>query len=262
MAADHYNYFSTLIKGVEQASDYQKIATAGLVAILLLCFGALATRKIRAAGKIDDRILVPEERINLFGFFDMLIEGFIKFHDSVLGKERRKYVSFSATVFFLLFFSNILGLVPGFPAATTTVWVNVAVAIVVFIYFNYLGIKEHGLGNYILHFCGPAASYKEKGFSAVKLILWSVAFLIFPVEIISTIARVLTLNLRLYWNITADHLVLGVFTDLTSGVQFLSPIVLLPFYALGTIVSFMQSFVYTVLTMIYILLAVQHQEEH
>jgi F-type H+-transporting ATPase subunit a len=73
-------------------------------------------------------------------------------------------------------------------------------------------------------------------------------------EVMGTFLRILTLNLRLYWNVSADHVVLGVFTDL---VPVLAPIV---FYVLGTFVCFMQAFVPTILTMIYIMLATQHEE--
>jgi F-type H+-transporting ATPase subunit a len=84
--------------------------------------------------------------------------------------------------------------------------------------------------------------------------VWWLAFLIFPLEILGTFLRILTLNLRLYWNISADHIVLGLFTDLVPVVV---PVI---FLALGTFVCFMQAFVPTILTMIYILLATQHEE--
>ena len=77
----------------------------------------------------------------------------------------------------------------------------------------------------------------------------------FVIEILSVSMRVLTLNLRLYWNMTADHTVLSIFTDLT---KFIVPVV---FYGLGTFVCFMQAFVFSTLTMVYILLATQHEEE-
>ena len=79
---------------------------------------------------------------------------------------------------------------------------------------------------------------------------------LFGVEILSVLLRVLTLNLRLYWNINADHMVLSIFNDMAGGL-FGSV-----FYGLGTFVSFMQAFIFTVLTMVYILLATQHEEEH
>jgi F-type H+-transporting ATPase subunit a len=137
---------------------------------------------------------------------------------------------------------NLIGLIPGMVSPTTTVSVNVAIALIVFLSFNYYGIREQGLVNYLKHFAGP---------------VWWLAPLLFPLEILSAVLRVLTLNLRLYWNITADHIVLGVFTELT---KYVVPVI---FYGLGTFVCFMQAFVFTTLTMVYIFLAVDHgAEEH
>ena len=110
------------------------------------------------------------------------------------------------------------------PAITSTVWVNVGLATVVFIYFNYLGIQKNGLLKYIAHFFGPAATHKEKGISLIKVILWAVALPLFCIEIFSVVLRVLTLNLRLYWNISADHTVVELFTEMLGPV-FPAPII-------------------------------------
>jgi F-type H+-transporting ATPase subunit a len=173
------------------------------------------------------------------GIADVLIEGFVSFQDSILGKEGRKYLPLTATIFFYVLVLNLVGLIPGMPAPTTSVWTTVPVALLIFFGFNYYGIKELGVFKYFKHFAGPVS--------------W-LAFIIFPLEILGTFLRILTLNLRLYWNVSADHIVLGLFTDLVPVVV---PVV---FYALGTFVCFMQAFVPTILTMIYILLATQHEE--
>jgi F-type H+-transporting ATPase subunit a len=207
---------------------------------LLAFLGARAGAKLRKAGVRE--FVVPEERCTLLGFFDLFVESFVNFHDSILGKENRKYASFTGALFMFLLFSNFLGLIPGMAAITTTVQVNVGLAIVVFLYFNYLGIRTQGVKNYLKHFCGP---------------IWWLAVLIFPVEVFGVLLRPITLNLRLYWNVTADHTVLSIFTDqVIPGFGLLG----LPFYVLGSFVSFMQAFVFTTLTMVYILFAVQHEE--
>lgn len=232
----HYNYF----QHITEDANIQKLGAALLVGAGLVVLGRALTRKISTESQVKEAI-VPSSRLSLFGVFDLVIESFISFQDSILGKENRHYVPFTCSVFLFVFFANLLGLIPGMPASTTTVWVNVGLAMVVFMFFNYEGIKANGLGGYLKHFCGPV------------IIL---APVIFFLEILSTCLRLLTLNLRLYWNITADHTVLGAFTDLTK--------VLIPclFYAMGTFVAFMQAFVFTILTMIYILLATQHSEDH
>lgn len=231
----HYTYLSGFIAD----QNWQKFATAVAVGAVLCLIGKRATKKISNEAGMAAAI-VPAEKITTFGVLDLVTEKFIGFHDSVLGAEARKHIPFTLTLFLFIFISNLLGLIPGVPALTTTVWVNVAMALIVFFYFNREGIRENGVIGYIKHFCGPVVV---------------MAPLIFLIEVISTCMRILTLNLRLYWNITADHLVLGIFSDMV-------PLVPVIFYALGTFVAFMQAFVFTILTMIYIMLATQHGEEH
>ena len=101
---------------------------------------------------------------------------------------------------------------------------------------------------YIRHFFGPL------NLKSPAILL---ALLIFVIEVFSTLLRILTLNLRLYWTITGDHLVLEAFTEMWPHIGV--PVV---FYILGTFVCFMQAFVFTILTMIYTLLATQHSEDH
>jgi F-type H+-transporting ATPase subunit a len=247
MASAHFTWLHSLpetlgIPGTIAGESEKLIVGIGIGA-LLIALGGMAASRIHKTktDEIADEVIVPHRNLSLFGFFDLAVEGFVKFHDSILGVENRHHVPFVAAVFFFVLFSNLLGLIPGFAAVTTTVWINVAIALVVFAYFNLMGIRAHGTGGYIKHFCGP---------------VWWLAVLIFPLEIFSTLLRILTLNLRLYWNITADHIVLDTFTQLTK--------VLIPvlFYAFGTFVCFMQATVFAILTMVYILLATQHEEGH
>ncbi len=207
--------------------------------------GGLVYAGSRISARLKDKrsleqAIIPSESITGLAFADFFVEAFLRHHDSVLGVHNRKYVPFTGAIFIFLLISNLLGLVPGMPAITTTVWVNVGLALVVFCYFNYMGVREHGVFGYLKHFWGP---------------VWWLGFLIFPLEILSTVLRVLTLNLRLYWNISADHIVLETFADLAGQL-----LLAVPFYALGTFVCFMQAFVFTTLTMVYILLATAHAE--
>ena len=234
----HYTYLNSL--GLTDPNT-QKFLTAVGFGTLLLCAGAASAQKLARRRKLlgVEGGVVPEEKITTSGFFDFFIEAFAGFQDSILGKENRKYLPLTATVFLYLFILNIIGIIPGMPAATTSVWTTVPVAVLIFVGFNYYGIKEHGLVNYLKHFAGP---------------IWWLAWFIMPLELFGTVLRILTLNLRLYWNISADHVVLGLFTDLAPVVV---PVV---FLVLGSFVCFMQAFVPTILTMIYILLATQHEE--
>lgn len=234
----HYTYLNSL--GLTDPNT-QKFVTALALGSVLLFVGAQSANVLARRRKVlgVEQGVIPEKNITTSGVFDFFIETFIAFQDSILGKENRKFLPLTATVFLYVFVLNIIGLVPGMPAPTTTVWTTVPVGLLIFISFNYYGIKEHGVWNYMKHFAGP---------------VWWLAWFILPLELFGTVLRILTLNLRLYWNINADHIVLGILSDL---VPFLLPVI---FYALGTFVCFMQAFVPTVLTMIYIMLATQHEE--
>lgn len=231
----HFTYLNYLTED----QNIQKVLTGTFVALGLILIAGKLKKELSTKEKVSAKI-IPDQKISLFSFFDLVIETFVKFHDSVVGVENRHHIFLTGSIFIFIATTNLLSLVPGVPAATTTVWVNVAMAIVVFIYFNWQGMKAHGVIGYMKHFCGP---------------LWILAPLIFPIEIFSTCLRILTLNLRLYWNISGDHMVLGIFTHL------LWPGLAAPIYILGTFVSLMQAFIFTVLTMVYIKLASDHGEE-
>ncbi len=245
----HYTYFDNIFpqvisgNSIEFAADYQKLLLGMVTALVLILLGQLvvSSRLQEEAGVTEN--VVPKKKPSLFGVLDFLMESFVYYHDSVAGKENRHHAPFTAAIFFFIFVLNLIGLIPGMPAATTTVWINVAMAIVVFVHFNYHGIKEHGPIGYLKHFLGP---------------LWWLAPLMLVIEVISLSLRILTLNLRLYWNIAADHMVLGIFSNLLSDTFILAT----PFYFIGLFVSFMQAFVFATLTMIYIVLATEHQEGH
>jgi len=231
-----YNYLAPIIP----QDEWQKAAVAVLIAGALVYLGHRASRKARTE---EDRknLIIPDSKLGLTTFFDFFVELFVKFHDGVLGKDNRKYLPLSGSIFIFIFSANILSLVPGLTTVTNLVWVTVGMALVVFIAFNVYGIKENGFKGYLAHFMGPVAILGP---------------LVMVLEVVSMCLRILTLHLRLYWNVKADHIVLDTFTGM---VGFLVPV---PFYLLGTFVSFMQAFVFTILTMIYILLATQHGEEH
>ena len=106
------------------------------------------------------------------------------------------------------------------------------------------------------HFTGGVIGKDKPKNILVYVPMIALALLIFSIEILSTGLRIVTLNLRLYWNISADHIMLGTFSEMAPQVL---PVVL---YGLGTFIAFIQAFVFTLLSMIYIMLAVQHSDEH
>jgi F-type H+-transporting ATPase subunit a len=180
--------------------------------------------------------IVPASRFGIKGFFEMIVEFINSLVGMVMGDHGHHFVPLFASVFFYIFLNNILGLVPGWGAATANMNTALAVGLFIFVTYNFLGIKENGLG-YLKHFLGP---------------MMLLAPLMLPLEIISHVVRPMSLGLRLSGNMTGDHTVLGIFLDL---VPYGVPVI---FYGLGTFVSFVQAFVFTLLSMIYIAMATAH----
>jgi F-type H+-transporting ATPase subunit a len=187
-----------------------------------------------------------------FGIRDLL-------HENV-GHDADKYVPFVGSISVFILFSNLLGLFPRLAAPTGVVVVPLGCAALTFLYFNYQGVRHHGVFKYLGTFAG----------SPHKLGDWILAILLFPVEIISTCARILSLTVRLWANMFASDLIYGIFLSLlTGGVVFgfsKSPVLgavlaLFPatipvaFLGLHIFVSIVQAYVFTVLPAVYLGLA-------
>ena len=236
--------------------DYEILYTAGILSVALAGLCGLSAKKIVKA----PNPLVPDGKFSIRFIGDLACSFILSFGDSVLGKENRKYLPFAGSIFIYLLFLNLSSLIPGLGAETGGKWpetlaFNFGIALTVFVFYHFWGIYELGIVQYFKHFLGGPA-FEKGGMLAIGLV-------IAVLEMVSNCIRPLSLSLRLYGNITGDHLVLGVFTDLT---KFLVPVV---FYALGTFVSFMQAFVFMMLTMVFIKFAVErghgeveHKEQH
>lgn len=209
------------------------IGMSAIVTILL----ALAARSVYRSYQKDDNPLIPESRLSLRNVVELISEKLLSFLKGLLGEEAVLYFPLLATIFIYIFVSNLLGIIPGFLPPTDNINTNYPIAFVVFAYYNMQGVKEHGWANYLKHFMGP--------------IKWLAALMI-PIEIVSHIVRPISLSLRLFGNITGDHMVLFQFSNLTPV---LIPII---FLGLGLFVCFMQAFVFTFLSAVYINLAKAH----
>lgn len=177
--------------------------------------------------------------------------------EGIIGQGFKKHVPFLATLFFFILVSNFVGLIPGCKPPTGTISVTWALATISFVYFNYYGIKAHGGWGYI-------KSIAPSGLPVVMVpIIWFF-------ELFSLILRWLTLAVRLYGNMFAGHMVLGIFAlassvflmagieniDIVSGILTVPWFVLLiAMYALETLVAFLQAYVFTVLSSVYVSLA-------
>lgn len=234
-ASEGFNWFGSLAHHLHLPIH---VVTFIAVAILILLLSLIYRFKV---AKVTNNV-IPDTDVtvrNIVEFFGGFIYGLCK---SVMGEEgAKRNFSTIGTVFILIFLSNIIGLIPGFLPPTDNINTTLALGIFVFLYYNYHGIKAQGLVGHIKHFMGP---------------VWYMSFLIFPIELISHAVRPISLALRLRGNMFGDHLVLGIFSNL---VPYIVPI---PFMILGIFVCFIQAFVFTLLTMVYISLATAHHDEH
>ena len=160
-----------------------------------------------------------------------------------MGEEYRRYFPVVGSVFFFVMVSNLMSLVPGLGGATSDVNTALAWAIISFVVYNYVGIKTHGW-KYIYQFMGPSLMEKEIGGKHYHIRVLAPVFV--PLEIVLHGARVLTLTVRLVANMFADHTVILIWLGM---VPFLIPAI---FMGLGLVVSVLQAFVFSLLTMIYI----------
>jgi F-type H+-transporting ATPase subunit a len=178
--------------------------------------------------------LVPDERLTFKNFFEIIAEKLYSLTESVIGHHDAPiYFPIIGTLFLFIFTANLVGLIPGFLPPTENFNTTLALGAFVFVYYNYAGVRAHGLA-YFKHFLGP--------------VIW-LAPLMLIIELASHIFRPLSLALRLRGNIMGDHVVLGVFNNL---VPYFLPVV---FYGIGVFVAFIQAFVFVLMTMVYISLS-------
>lgn len=201
-------------------------------------------------------------------FMEVVVEQFVNLLDDVIGHEGRRYLPLIATLGLFILTANLLGLVPGLMAPTSNLNTTAACALIVFITYHVIGIRKHGFVAYFKHFCGP-----------VPLL----APLMFPIELVSHLARPLSLSLRLFGNMFGGHVLLaviflltgldgllgwalsgklaGLLLGLPGGVVMIAFTVgfLLP---LKLLVAFLQAFIFCMLSALYIAGALEEAEHH
>jgi F-type H+-transporting ATPase subunit a len=157
--------------------------------------------------------------------------------ESIIGHGYERFVPYVTVVFIFILLCNLIGLLPGFITPTSKAYVPLGLATLTFLYYQYQGIRANGFG-YIKQFLGP---------------IWWISWLMLPIEIISHLARVLSLTVRLYANMFASDMVILVFFSL---IPILGSV---PFLALHAGVSVIQAVVFMLLTLIYLSQAVSHE---
>jgi F-type H+-transporting ATPase subunit a len=228
----------SLIPGLSSLYEHghEHAATSLLVVAGLILFAYLANRQLAAASDAA----IPDDSLTLRNLAELLVEGVSGMAEGVLGHDGRHYVHLYGSFFLFILCANLVGLLPGFSPPTSNFNVTFALGVLSFIAYNYYGFREQGAG-YLKHFVGP---------------IWWLGVLMVPLELIDNLVRPFSLALRLFGNMTGDHVVLEIFTDLTKVII---PVV---FYMLGAFVSLVQAFVFTLLSMVYVSLAVAGHEGH
>ena len=202
-----------------------------LVLGIIFLIARAATRKLQ---------LVPTGAQNVMETF---IDGIIKMGTDTMGeKNARTYMPLIASLAIVIFVSNMIGVIPGFEAPTSNINFTLSLALIVFVYYNYVKNKKNGFVAYFKHFMGPMPI---------------LAPLMFPIEIISHISRIISLSFRLFGSIRGDDMFLMVLLML---VPWLLP---LPGFFLLTAFGFLQAFIFSILTYVYIAGSVMMEhEEH
>lgn len=216
----------------------------GLLFVLIL----LAYVGLRTKSRFGDtkKGIIPDDRLNAPTFAELFTGGVLGIMTQVMGKDAAKaFLPLIGTCAFVIFFSNVLGLIPGFLPPTDNLNTTAAMAIVIFLATHFYGIRKQGFVAYFKHFMGPVIA---------------LAPLIFLIEVISHFVRPVTLAVRLTANMFADHAVVGAFLGLSAAAFFVPfPIAV---YLLGCIVVTVQTLVFCLLSMVYIGSAIAEHEHH
>jgi F-type H+-transporting ATPase subunit a len=213
----------------------QHVFGLAFVLLLLILMGLAA----RSALADTQKALVPDEKLTVRTFVELFVSTAYRMMSDIMGKKAaRFFLPLIGTCAFVILFSNFLGLVPGFTPPTDSLNTTVAMSLVIFFATHIFGIKENGL-NYLKHFFGPVLF---------------LAPLFFVIEIISNLARPLSLSIRLMANMFADHQVLSQVSGLVRWIVPVAPMVL------GSLVCIVQTLVFCILSTVYISMAVAHHD--
>lgn len=220
----HDSIITTLLFGEHSGLD--GIVMATVVALTLMAIAIIGTRKlsIDAPGGLQQ-------------FLELAVGGFTSFAESIIPHHARKHVPVMFSFAGFIFLSNFFGLLPKMSSPSTVYTITVSLALMSFIYYNVISFKENGIVGHLKHLWGPVAL---------------IGPLFFLIELVSHTARILSLSLRLFGNISGEHAASNVFYDMFP---YLLP---LPMMVLGLFGSCLQTFIFVLLSMVYIALMQEH----
>ncbi len=223
--------------------------TWAIVGVILLLAGVARMGLEKAMQRRGTDKYLPDAGLSVRNFFEMIVEFLANLMKANLGdKETRAFFPLVGGLFVFILFANFSGFIPGLRPPTDNLSSNFAMALTVFLVFNYAGLSRNGFG-YIKHLGGP--------------VVW-LAPVFFVLESVSLLIRPMSLSMRLTVNIFVDHLLQGIARGLgTDLLGTVGAIVLpVPLYFLGLLVCSVQAFVFALLTIIYISQSVAHEEGH
>lgn len=239
----HFTWASALLSAIPALAVIPEHAVTSLfVTALLVCFAWFVRSRLAR----PEEAVIPGERLNLGLGAQYFVEGMASLAEGVIGHGAARYVPLLGSFFIFILVSNLLGLVPGFAPPTANISITLGLGVVAFVAYNVYGAREHGAG-YVKQFMGP---------------MLALAPLMLLVELFSHVFRPISLGIRLFANLFADHTVVSIFQltgTLPVPFNLLGAVVPVPFYVLGAFVSVIQAFIFTMLTAIYIALAVSHE---
>lgn len=224
-----------------------------LVMAILIVASLLATRRLR---------VVPT---GLQNFMEIVLEQVQGLLEEIVGPEGRRFLPLIATLAMFILVSNLFGLIPGLAVPTANLNTTLACALIVFLAYHYIGIRKNGVWKYLKHFAGP---------------LPLLAPLMFPIEVISHFARPLSLSVRLFANMFGGHMLMAalfflalslfewswrgstVFFLITIPLNLLPILLIVPIMLLKLLVALIQTFIFVMLSTVYISLALEEAEHH
>lgn len=247
---DHHSWLHILFtvlpediaKQIPQPNRWQQpdlLLNYFFMVLVVIIFFIFATRKIKRLPESKGQTLL-----------ELFVGGIIDFFGDILGEHGKKYVPFVGSYFILILGLNYLGLIPGFQSPTADLNTTLSLGVTAVIGVQIIAIKENGLGGYLKHFIGEP--------------VW-LGPLMFPLHIIGEIARAASLSIRLFGNIFGEETVIIQLTALGVGLLIADKVPLIPIQVpmlfFGLFGGFLQAFVFSVLTSIYIVTFLEHGDE-
>jgi F-type H+-transporting ATPase subunit a len=223
-----YEPFNKLVRPILGFDVPDHVVMALLVLLLSSIVFPLLSRKFS-----------KENPGNAQQFLELIVSGLKGLLQDIVGPHSERFLYMIGAFAVFIFVSNIFGIFFFLQPPTSNVNTTFGLGLTAFLYYNYVGIKAQGLGHYVAHFAGP---------------IWWLAPLMFPIEVIGHLARILSLGMRLFGNIFGEHTATGIFMGM---LPFVVP---WPMMGLGIFGAFLQTFVFIMLTMVYIGGAVATEE--